>query len=97
MSDFFQNGAVTSLHNLRNQSLEDLEAKICGFQDKSPVSLLLPSLYSEIDGKALPNIVGELKNVPYLSEIVIGLLHIMPCYRKRICLSGPRERDAMYG
>ena len=43
MSDFFQNGAVTSLHNLRSQSLEDLEAKIMSFTNKSPVSLLLPS------------------------------------------------------
>ena len=73
MSDFFQNGAITSLHNLRNQSLEDLEAKIDGFKDKSPVSLLLPSLYSELGGKALPNIIEELRKVPYLSEIVIGL------------------------
>jgi len=73
MSGFFQNGAVTSLHNLRSQSLEDLEAKILSFSDKSPVSLLLPSLYSELDGTALPNIIEEIKKVPFLSEIVIGL------------------------
>lgn len=73
MSDFFQNGVVTSLHNLRNYPLEDLEAKILGFSKQNPISLLLPSLYSELRGKALPRIVEELKKVPFLSEIVIGL------------------------
>ncbi len=73
MSDFFQNGAVTSLHNLRKYPLEDLEEKINYFSGESPVALLLPSLYSEISGPALPRIVEELKKVPYLTEIVIGL------------------------
>lgn len=37
------------------------------------MALILPSLYSELEGPALANIVGELTRVPYLSEIVIGL------------------------
>ncbi len=73
MSDFFQNGAITSLHNLRNQPLEDLENKIVSFTKRRPIALILPSLYSELKGKALPHIVSEIKKVPYLSEIVIGL------------------------
>lgn len=37
------------------------------------MSLILPSLFSELQGAALPNIVDHLCQVPYLDEIVIGL------------------------
>jgi glucosyl-3-phosphoglycerate synthase len=37
------------------------------------MSLVLPSLYSELEGPALRNIVTELAKVPYLEQIVIGL------------------------
>ncbi|MCD4692521.1 MAG: glycosyl transferase [Calditrichales bacterium] len=73
MSDFFQNGAITTLHNLTKQPIEQLEARIKLFTNRRPIALVLPSLYSELDGRALPKIIKELKQVPYLSEIVIGL------------------------
>lgn len=73
MTDFFQNGNLTTLHNLSNRSLEDLEKELTYFSQQRPMSLLLPSLYSELEGPALKNIVEELSQVPYLSEIVIGL------------------------
>ncbi|GAB1262209.1 glycosyltransferase family protein [Aurantivibrio plasticivorans] len=73
MTDFFQNGDVTTLHNLSNRPLEDLESELLGFSKKRTMSLLLPSLYSELQGEAMPKIIGELKQVPYLNEIVIGL------------------------
>ena len=37
------------------------------------MGLILPSLYSELEGEALPAILEELKPASYLSEIVIGL------------------------
>lgn len=37
------------------------------------MGLVLPSLFSELEGPALSGIVEELSKVPYLSEIVIGL------------------------
>ncbi len=73
MSDFFQNGSITTLHNLRKFPLEEQEAAILGHSVKNPVSLLLPSLFSELDGPALPKILDEVAKVPYLSEIIIGL------------------------
>ncbi len=73
MTDFFQNGIITTLHNLSNRSQQDLENELLGFSKKRPMSLLLPSLFSELEGPALPKIIDELKQVPYLSEIVIGL------------------------
>ncbi|MFD1216124.1 glycosyltransferase family protein [Microbulbifer celer] len=73
MTDFFQNGALTTLHNLSNRSLEDMEAELLKFSKHRPMTLLLPSLYSELEGAALPRILKILAEVPYLSEIVIGL------------------------
>ncbi|MAR89295.1 MAG: glycosyl transferase [Pseudomonadota bacterium] len=73
MGDFYQNGIITTLHNLRSRSLEDLEKELMSFKKHRPMSLVLPSLYSELEGPALQNIVDELKQVPYLEEIVIGL------------------------
>lgn len=73
MTDFYQNGIITTLHNLTNRPLFDLEADLVKFSKERPLGLLLPSLYSELEEPALPNIVQEIKTVPYLSEIVIGL------------------------
>ncbi len=73
MTDFYQNGIITTLHNLNHRSVEDMEAELLEFSSTRPMSLVLPSLYSELQGDALPNIVQHLSKVKYLSEIVIGL------------------------
>jgi glucosyl-3-phosphoglycerate synthase len=73
MSDFLQNGVITTLHNLTRRPVEELEAELKGFSRRLPMTLILPSLYSELSGPALPRIVEELKGVGYLSEIVVGL------------------------
>ena len=73
MGDFHQNGIVTTLHNLSDRPLEDLEADLMRFQSERPMSLILPSLYSELETKALPKIIESLKGARYLSQIVIGL------------------------
>ena len=73
MGDFYQNGVITTLHNLSDRSVEDLEKDLLEFSCVRPVSLVLPCLYSELSRPALTNIVDELCKVPYLSQIVIGL------------------------
>ena len=73
MGDFYQNGIVTTLHNLTRRPVEELEEELVRFSKTRPMALVLPSLYSELQGPALANIVQELKSVPYLEEIVIGL------------------------
>lgn len=73
MADFHQNGIITTLHNLTDRPVEDMEADLREFAKKRPMALILPSLYSELQTKALPHIVEELKAVDYLGEIVIGL------------------------
>lgn len=73
MGDFHQNGIITTLHNLGQRPLECMEKELNSFKQSRPMGLVLPSLFSELEGPALANIVEELRSVPYLSEIVIGL------------------------
>jgi glucosyl-3-phosphoglycerate synthase len=73
MADFHQNGVVTTLHNLSRRPVEELERELNSFKSDRPMSLVLPCLYSELQGPAMENIVDELCKVPYLDEIVIGL------------------------
>lgn len=73
MSDFYQNGIVTDFHNLTRRPVAALEAELVDFSRRRPMSLILPSLYSELEGPALAAIVEELARVPYLAEVVIGL------------------------
>ncbi len=73
MTDFHQNGVVTTLHNLGNRSLHELETELVSFSHHRPLAVILPSLYAELGTEALPRIVDELVKVPYLSQIVIGL------------------------
>lgn len=73
MADFYQNGIVTTLHNLSERPVEDLEKELLGFSKKRPMGLLLPSLFSELEGPALAKIIDDICEVPYLSQVVIGL------------------------
>jgi glucosyl-3-phosphoglycerate synthase len=73
MGDFHQSGIVTTLHNLTNRSADQLESELVEFSQQRRMGLILPSLYSELQTAALPQIVDTLKDVPYLNQIVIGL------------------------
>jgi glucosyl-3-phosphoglycerate synthase len=73
MSDFYQTGIITTLHQLGKPSLERLESELYGFSRSRPIALVLPSLYSEFEGPAMPGIIQELSKVRYLNEIVLVL------------------------
>jgi glucosyl-3-phosphoglycerate synthase len=73
MGDFYQNGIITTLHNLSDRPVEALESELLEFSKQRPMGLILPCLYSELETEAMPNILEHLKQVPYLSQIVIGL------------------------
>ena len=51
------------------------------YSQERPIALVLPSLYSELQGEALKGIVRELKTVKYIKEIVVAL---GPCNRRGI-------------
>jgi glucosyl-3-phosphoglycerate synthase len=71
--DFFQNGTITTLHKLCRRPIDEMEAELKQFSAERPMALILPSLYSELEGAALPKIVEELKKASYISDIIVGL------------------------
>ncbi|KPP83734.1 MAG: hypothetical protein HLUCCA08_08005 [Rhodobacteraceae bacterium HLUCCA08] len=73
MADFHQNGNIAQFHNLRTRSLAELDYELETFAQTRKISLVLPSLYSELEGAALPDILAELAQVKYLHRIIIGL------------------------
>jgi len=73
MSDFHQTGIITTLHILGDRDLADLEAELERMAQIRPVALVLPCLFSELRGKALPGIIRELQKVKYLEQIVVTL------------------------
>ncbi|MFL2781957.1 MAG: glycosyl transferase [Rhodospirillales bacterium] len=73
MSDFSQNGIVATLHNFGTRSLDDLESELNLFSGYRPMELILPSLFSELEGPALKYIVEQIDKVDYLNHVVIGL------------------------
>ena len=73
MSEFSQNGVVATLHDFSNRDLKDLERDLKKFSKDRKMELILPCLYSELEGSALPNIVSEISKTNYLNHIIIGV------------------------
>ncbi len=73
MADFHQTGVITTLHRLGRVDLNRLETELEAFSYQMPITLILPSLCSELEGPALKNIVKELQSIKYLNEIIIAL------------------------
>ncbi|MFK7894030.1 MAG: hypothetical protein AB8B63_24660 [Granulosicoccus sp.] len=73
MADFHQNGNVVQFHNLRTRTLEEMVYELETFSQNRRITLVLPSLFSELEGSALKHILDELSQVSYLNRIVIGL------------------------
>jgi glucosyl-3-phosphoglycerate synthase len=73
VADFYQTGIITTLHRLGKPSLERIEAELLEFSKKRPVALVLPALYSEFEGKAMPRIIEELAKVKYIHKIILVL------------------------
>lgn len=73
MSDFFQTGAVATLHRLGPTDLLRLERDLIQFAEEVPIALVLPCHVREVGTKALRHILRELKGVRYLKQIVVGI------------------------
>ncbi|MEW6186246.1 MAG: glycosyl transferase [Thermodesulfobacteriota bacterium] len=73
MSDFFQNGLITTLHRLNRDNKAALENELLKYVLIRPIALVLPALFSELENEALPKIVEALKEVAYIRQIVITM------------------------
>ncbi|GBC83471.1 Glucosyl-3-phosphoglycerate synthase [bacterium HR10] len=78
MADFHQTGVVATLHRLVPGGLERLERELVMYAEQRPIALVLPALYSEFEGDAMPRIIEELRHVPYVRQIVVTLSRATP-------------------
>lgn len=84
MTDFYQTGVITTLHRLGNPTLERLESELVEYAKVRPLALILPALYSEFEGPAMPGIIQELAKVKYLKEIVVTLDKASPAEFQKV-------------
>lgn len=73
MADFFQNGPIATLHRLGEPDVARLERELAAFAVTRPIALVLPCHAAELGTPALAAIIAQLRGVPYVSEIVVGL------------------------
>ena len=73
MSDFFQTGAIATLHRLGPTDLPRLERELEEFARETPIALVLPCHVGELGGKALKLITRELARVRYFKQIIVGI------------------------
>jgi glucosyl-3-phosphoglycerate synthase len=73
MSDFFQTGAVATLHRLGHPNVLRLENELQEYSQEAPIALVLPCHVKELGTLALKRIVRELRHVSYLKQVVIGI------------------------
>jgi glucosyl-3-phosphoglycerate synthase len=73
MSDFFQTGAIATLHRLGATDLPRLEKELQEIAQETPIALVLPCHIREVGTKALKHIARELSRVPYLKQIIVGI------------------------
>jgi glucosyl-3-phosphoglycerate synthase len=73
MTDFSQNGVITTLQKLKDRPVRDFNLELKTISKKRKIVLILPALVTEFDGVAMPNIIKELMGVKYLHQIVLSL------------------------
>jgi glucosyl-3-phosphoglycerate synthase len=61
------------MHRLGEFQLEKIEGELVTFSKVRPIALVLPCLYSELEGPALAPIIEELAQVKYIRQVVISL------------------------
>jgi glucosyl-3-phosphoglycerate synthase len=107
MADFFQNGVITTLQNVGNRSIENMESELEQFGQRHQMVLLLPALYSEFQTPAMHKIIEELKSVKYLYKIILGLdkatkeqfeevkqlMSVLPCRVDVLWNDGPKIQE----
>jgi len=73
MSDFFQTGAIATLHRLGQIDLQRLETDLENFSLETPMALVLPCHIKEMGTEALNGILSVLKKITYIKQIVVGI------------------------
>ncbi len=73
MSDFHQTGVITTLHRLGPRSTERIESELKHHARERPLGLVLPCLYTEVDGPGLARILEVTREVSYLQRVIVSV------------------------
>jgi len=73
MADFCQNGVITTLQKIGKRSADEIDLELKKVSGERKMVLLLPALFSEFKGPAMPRIIEKLKGIDYLYKIVLSL------------------------
>ena len=73
MADFHQTGVVATFHRFGSVDLKRMESELTEFNRHRPIALVLPSTYAELEAPAIKKIAKEIKEIPYLNEIVVTM------------------------
>ncbi len=73
MADFYQHARLPTLHHLSTPDSQTREAELVEMTRERPVALLLPALHTEVTRPALPSILRQVAEVPYISEVVLSM------------------------
>jgi hypothetical protein len=106
MADFYQTGAVATLHRLGESSPEVLEQQLERYAEHQPIALVLPALYAEFEKPSMERILAELSRVRYIRQVILALakadkaqfrdvaqrLSVLPGEVKIIWNDGPRVK-----
>ncbi len=73
MGDFYQTEMITTLHAFGKQDEDRIERELEEYARVRPVALVLPSLASDLEGKAVKRILKELCKIKYVNQVVVSL------------------------
>ncbi len=73
MADFYQHARLPTLHHLSTPDSTAREAELRDLAKDRPIVLLLPALHQEVERPALPAILSQISDVPYISKVVLSM------------------------
>lgn len=73
MADFYQHARLPTLHHLATPDSTARDSELVELTKERPVALLLPALNTEVTRPALPSILRQVSEVPYVSEVVLSM------------------------
>lgn len=78
MADFYQHAQLPTLHHLATPDATERDRELAELTARRPVALLLPALFAETRRPALPAILHQVAQVPYISDVVLSMNAMAP-------------------
>ena len=73
MPDFYQNGVITTLHDLRACDREGLESLLRSATKSNKIGLVLPVTAGDMRAAPFPKIIDQLCDADYIDTVIVTL------------------------